>query len=92
MLITFIIALIAVGLMVLGLSITLIRKGRNMQGDVGDNDDMRDLGLECASAQARKEEAAFLGVECDSQLLGCSSGGCGTCSADNEEKPNAGCR
>lgn len=44
----FLVAVIAVALFVVGLSITLMRKGRNIQGDVGDNDDMKRLGLECA--------------------------------------------
>lgn len=46
--VTFLIAVGAVALMVVGLSITIIRKGRNIQGDVGDNDNMKALGLECA--------------------------------------------
>lgn len=33
--------------MMLGLSITLIRKGHNIEGDVGDNRDMKRLGLKC---------------------------------------------
>lgn len=46
--VTFLIAAGAVALMMVGLSITLMRKGRNIQGDVGDNDKMKELGLECA--------------------------------------------
>lgn len=76
-LITILIAIVAVGLFVLGLSITLIRKGRNMESDVGSNREMRRRGIECASAQIRREEAERLGnksyvsTECD--------GTCGTC-------------
>lgn len=51
MLITFVIAIVAIALMVLGLSITLMRKGRNIQTDVGSNDDMRRLGLKCTIEQ-----------------------------------------
>lgn len=49
--ITFIIAAIAVTLLMLGLSITLLRKGRNIQSDVGSNDDMKRLGLQCTIEQ-----------------------------------------
>lgn len=81
-LITILIAIVAVGLFVLGLSITLIRKGRNMESDVGSNREMRRRGIECASAQIRREEAERLGnksyvpTECD--------GTCGTCGTQDK--------
>ncbi len=56
-LLVFLIAVGAVGLFVLGLSITLIRKGHDLESDVGSNREMRRLGIECASAQLRREEA-----------------------------------
>lgn len=43
----FIITAVAVAFMMLGLSITLIRKGHNIETDVGDNRDMKRLGLKC---------------------------------------------
>lgn len=64
-------AVFAVAFMMLGLSITQIRKGRDLQGDVGDNDDMKRLGLQCTSQAFREEEAAITGKECS------SIGGCG---------------
>lgn len=82
MLITILIAILAVGLFVLGLSITLIRKGRNLESDVGSNREMRRRGIECASAQIRREEAERLGnksyvpTECD--------GACGTCGTQDK--------
>lgn len=76
-LITVLIAIVAVALFVLGLSITLIRKGRNIESDVGSNREMRRRGIECASAQIRREEAERLGKE--SYLTpGCDTT-CGTC-------------
>lgn len=78
-LITILIAIVAVALFVLGLSITLIRKGRNLESDVGSNREMRRRGIECASAQIRREEAERLGnksyfpTDCDG-----SCGSCGT--------------
>lgn len=65
MLTTFLIAIFAVALMVIGLSITLIRKGHNIQGDVGDNDEMKARGLRCTV-----EEMSDHG-ECPSADGGC---------------------
>ena len=58
------VAVVAVGLFVLGLSITLIRKGHDLESDVGSNREMRRRGIECASAQIRREEAERLGRTC----------------------------
>lgn len=64
-------SIISVAFLMLGLAITQIRKGRDLQGDVGDNDDMKRLGLQCTSQAFREEEAAITGKECN------SIGGCG---------------
>lgn len=77
--ITFLIAIVAVALFVLGLSITLMRKGRPLQGDVGENDDMKRLGLECTTKAARREEAELRG-EPYTDIDGCGLGTCGSCS------------
>ncbi|MEF9949859.1 MAG: hypothetical protein RR980_03045 [Mucinivorans sp.] len=45
---TFIVAIIAVAFLMLALSITQIRKGHDLQGDVGNNDEMKARGLDCA--------------------------------------------
>lgn len=55
------ISIAALALFVLGLSITIIRKGHPIETDVGSNRDMKQLGLECASAQIRREEAERTG-------------------------------
>lgn len=78
-LLVIVVAVVAVGLMVLGLSITILRKGRNLQGDVGDNDEMKKRGLKCTSEEFRREEAALKGTDCDNDEL-CGGGGCGSCS------------
>ena len=85
----FIIAIIAVGFFVLGLSITLIRKGRDLQSDVGSNDEMRKRGLECTSAQIRREEAALRGGDARIDLP-CGTGLCDSCdtSACEDKKPD----
>lgn len=76
--ITFFIAIVALALFVLGLSITLIRKGRNLQSDVGSNEHMKLRGVECTIEQMG-------GVSCASS---CATDGtaplCGDCvKADN---------
>lgn len=72
--ITFFIAIIALALFVLGLSITLIRKGRNIQSDVGSNDEMKRRGVACTIEQMG-------GTSCASS---CATDGtpplCGDCS------------
>ncbi|MBE9487828.1 MAG: hypothetical protein IMY73_01465 [Bacteroidetes bacterium] len=57
---TVIIAVVVVAIMALGLSITRIRKGRDIQSDVGGNDEMKKRGLGCASHQFRTEDAALI--------------------------------
>ncbi len=76
------IAVVAVGLFVLGLSITLIRKGHDLESDVGSNREMRRRGIECASAQIRREEAERLGRKFD--LPGGCDGVCGSCAGEDK--------
>lgn len=72
--ITFFIAIGAVALLMVGLSITLMRKGHNIQGDVGENDEMKKLGLRCTI-----EEMTDRG--CNAQDGSCCSHCDTTCSA-----------
>ena len=75
-----IIAAVAVGFMILGLAITRIRKGRDLQTDVGNNDDMRRLGLVCTSKAFAHEDKVLRGEtkldlkDCDDGCSGCSLG------------------
>lgn len=80
------VAVAAVGAMVLGLSITLIRKGRNIQSDVGGNDEMKKRGLICASEQFRREEALLRGKRPED--AGPCDGHCGSCTLSDEKKCN----
>lgn len=92
--IIFIITVIALGLFVLGLSITLMRKGHNIQGDVGENDAMRERGLECTASVIRREQlelegrsdqeiAKIMGEQCTGCCSSC--GGSGECATDGED-------
>lgn len=83
--ITLAIAALAVAGMILGLSITIIRKGRYMQSDVGDNDHMKKQGIECAAATIRKEEAVLLGQD-PTLAAGCGKGMCSDCAVDTQCK------
>lgn len=83
-LLVILIAIVVIGLMVLGLSITILRKGHYMQSEVGENEEMKKRGLKCASDEFRREEAEINGTECDT-FTSCS-GGCGTCSDKSAEK------
>jgi hypothetical protein len=69
----------AVALLVTGYSITYFFRGRHMQTDVGDNDEMKKRGLKCTSQQIREDEAALRGVDV-SQIEGiCSAANCADC-------------
>lgn len=81
LIVTIIAAIIATGLMVLGLAITLLRKGHHIQSDVGDNDEMKKHGIMCASAEFRREEAILRGED-PTNLAGCGKGVCGDCAVD----------
>lgn len=72
--ITLIIALIVVAFMLIGLALTRIIKGKDLQSDVGNNDHMKGKGLVCAAKQFRDEEKS---VACGEDP---SCGDCGSCS------------
>lgn len=83
----FLIAVGAVALFVVGMSLTIIIKGHYMKSEIGENENMRKRGIKCASQQIREEERALRGdVEglCGKELpdLNCSEGGCSTCGAN----------
>ena len=77
-LIVLVVSMIAVGSMMLGLAITRIRKGRDLQSDVGNNSDMKDLGLVCTSKTFIHEEKKLRGEtnldlkDCDNSCSGCN--------------------
>ncbi|MDE7134234.1 MAG: hypothetical protein K2N86_03025 [Rikenellaceae bacterium] len=80
-LVTILIAVIFTALLMLGLSITLLRKGHHIQGEVGENDEMKKRGLKCATAEIIEEERA-LGLLPDEESDRCTpscSNNCSTC-------------
>ena len=86
----FLIAAAAVAFFVLGLSLTIIFKGHYMKSEIGDNEHMKARGIDCASRQIRREEAALRGRTAAS-AGGCSADGCSSCSAARceNESPKA---
>ncbi len=74
------VAVVAVGLMVFGLSITVIRKGRPMESDVGSNREMKKRGIECAAAQIRRQEAERTGKK--EYLTACGAVDCEQCGVE----------
>ncbi len=79
LLLMILIAVGAVALLAAGYSITYFFRGRHLQGDVGENDEMKKRGLKCTAQQIREDEAALRGVDV-SQIEGiCSAADCTDC-------------
>lgn len=76
----FLISIIFVAFLVFALSITLIRKGHNIQSEVGENDEMIKRGLKCTSREMIEEEKALglIPEDCE-DTLACGAGHCNTC-------------
>jgi len=68
----------AVALLAAGYSITYFFRGRHLQGDVGDNDEMKKRGLKCTAQQIREDEAALRGEDpaCVAAVCGRDCGAC----------------
>ena len=69
----------AVGLFVLGLSLTLICKGHPIQSEISTNPHMRRLGIKCAVQEARESQG---GAACSEPAPEGGPAGCaGNCSS-----------
>ena len=78
---TAIIAVAAVGVFALGLSLTLIFKGHNIKSEIGDNEHMRERGIKCAIQTMREEAGETSRDECAAPLPDCPPAGCSSCAA-----------
>ena len=56
-LIVFLLAVLFVGLFVLGMSLTLMIKGRNIDSEIATNKNMQRLGIRCAVQESREDAA-----------------------------------
>lgn len=100
-LLIFIAAIAVVGLFVIGMSLTLIFKGRHIDSEIGTNKNMRERGIKCTSQQFREEERALhgrgrSGLRGQLNKGGSGTDGCGTaakCGSDMAEGDcgDAGC-
>ncbi len=69
-----------VAFFVLGMSLTLIFKGHNIDSEISTNKDMQRLGIKCAVQEAREEMG-----EDDCRDVGCS-GNCAGCDIEHDKK------
>ncbi len=67
---------VAVGFLVLGMSLTLIFKGRHMRSEIGGNPEMQKRGIECTAEWMRRHEQGARGEK----TPGCAAPVCGECS------------
>jgi hypothetical protein len=79
-----IVCVVAVALMALGLALTLIFKGHNIKSEIGENENMRRLGIKCTAQQMREEENAYYGREGCVAPDACGEGGCAACGVHEE--------
>lgn len=69
----------AVGLFVIGMSLTLMIKGHHIKSEISDNENMQRLGIKCAAQQMREEERALRGEgPCVGDAV-CTDHNCGSC-------------
>mgnify|MGYP007120240179 CR=1 FL=1 len=73
-------AVAAVGLFVIGMSLTLMIKGHHIDSEISTNKDMQRLGIKCAVQETREADGS---ADCsDSPSAGCS-GNCGACDIES---------
>ena len=71
-------AILAVGLFVLGMSLTLMIKGHNIDSEISTNKNLQKLGIKCA---------VHGGADCsDGQGVAGCSGNCGACDIEHISK------
>ena len=73
-----IVAVAAVAVFVLGMSLTLIVKGHYMKSEIGDNEEMAKRGIKCAVSQMREDDAALAGCDRPETMV-CGGKSCGDC-------------
>lgn len=75
-------AVAAVGLFVVGMSLTLMIKGHHIDSEISTNKNMQRLGIKCAVHETREADDSS---DCaDGQPAGCS-GNCGACDIESHE-------
>ena len=77
-LIVILIAIGAVGFFVIGMSLTLMIKGHNIESEISTNKNMQRLGIKCAVQETREDMAA---EDCADDAL--CTGNCAGCDIDH---------
>lgn len=73
-------ALLAVGLFVLGMSLTLMLKGHHIDSEISTNENMQRLGIKCAVQETREADGT---AECSTSPLPGCTGNCGACDIEH---------
>lgn len=76
-------ALCAVGLFVVGMSLTLMIKGHHIDSEISTNKDMQRLGIKCAVQETREADGTADCSTAGGALPGCS-GNCGACDIEHK--------
>lgn len=76
-------AVAAVGLFVLGMSLTLMIKGHHIDSEISTNKNMQRLGIKCAVQEAREADGHADCSDSGKTLPGCS-GNCGACDIEHK--------
>ena len=74
------ISILAVGLFFLGMSLTQIFKGHDIDSEIATNKDMQRLGIKCAVQESREDMGL---TDCDTGSI--CSGNCAGCDIDHNE-------
>lgn len=79
------IAILAVGLFVLGMSLTLIIKGHHIDSEISTNKHMQERGIKCAVQETREMDGTAACSTDASPLQGCT-GNCGACDIEEAKR------
>lgn len=79
-LVVILIAVIAVALFVVGMSLTLMIKGHHIDSEIGDNIHMKQRGIKCTAQQILDEERAINGLPpIEGECAICKDKSCQSC-------------
>lgn len=76
-------AIVAVGLFVVGMSLTLMIKGHHIDSEISTNKNMQRLGIKCAVQETREADGTADCSPGGAALPGCT-GNCGACDIDHK--------
>lgn len=85
-LIVIIVSILILGLFVLGLSITIIRKGRFIESEISQNQEMKRRGIKCVLEETKELDKKLYGKKStkDKDIEICS-GNCASCLSEDDK-------